>query len=165
MKYILLCLLLIGCTTVNTVEHMKDSDYKITGHLDKEDYDEIISIVKKHPNERINFYVSSGGGTSADLFECMDTMYKHGNVHWYALNRCDSACAVLALSTRHANGSYRLHSFYKHHHHHVEAAPQYNEKVLEKLRGYGYDTDRIHHMFNSVEELWDITLNDGRIEE
>jgi len=165
-RLLLLSCLLVGCATERLgVEHIKDRDYKITGHLDKDEYDEIIRIVKANPGQQINFYADSVGGTSADLFECMDTMYKHGMVHWYSLNHCDSACAVLALSTHHANGHYRLHSFYRHHHHHVEAAPNYNALVLERLGTYGYDTTKLHHMFHSVEELWDVTLTDGVIDE
>jgi hypothetical protein len=162
-SFIPLCLLLVGCAGLTSVQHVKESDYRITGKLDKNEYDEIISIVKKHPNENLNFYVSSIGGTSNDLFECMDTMYMHGHVNWYVLNQCDSACAILALSTKHAYGTYRLHSFYKHEDHHVYAAPDFNEKVMSKLRSYGYNTDKIHHMFNSVDVMWDITLKDGEI--
>ena len=162
--YILLIFSLAGCTTQQlNIEHIKDRDYKISGHLDRDEYDEIIRIVKAHPNEQINFYVSSVGGTSYDLFDCMDALYQHGMVHWYSLDRCDSACAVLALSTRHAHGHYRLHSFYRHHHHHAEAAPNFNALVLDRLDGYGYDTNKLHHMFHSPEVLWDITLDDGVI--
>ena len=163
--YILLACL-SGCATERLgVEHIQDRDYKVSGHLDRDEYDEIIRIVKSHPKEQINFYASSVGGTSHDLFDCMDALYQHGQVHWYSLDQCDSACAVLALSTRHANGHYRLHSFYRHYHHHIEAAPNYNALVLERLGSYGYDTARLHHMFHSVEELWDITLTDGVIVE
>lgn len=168
MKIIVLILLfcLTGCATDRLkVEHIQARDYKIQGHLDKDEYDEIIRIVKANPGQQINFYADSIGGTSVDLFECMDTMYNHGMVHWYSLNQCDSACAVLALSTRHAHGNYRLHSFYRHNHHHVEAAPNFNALVLERLGSYGYDKDKLHHMFHSVGELWDFTVNDGVIVE
>ena len=163
--YILLAFL-TGCATERLgVEHIKDRDYRVQGHLDRDEYDEIIRIVKSHPEQQINFYASSVGGTSHDLFDCMDALNQHGQVHWYSLDQCDSACAVLALSTRHANGSYRLHSFYRHRHHHAEAAPAYNAQILDRLGSYGYDVDRLHHMFHSVEELWDITLTDGVIVE
>ena len=165
-RLLLLSCLLVGCTTERLgVEHIQDRDYRVQGHLDRDEYDEIIRIVKLHPNQQINFYASSVGGTSHDLFDCMDALNQHGQVHWYSLDQCDSACAVLALSTHHANGHYRLHSFYRHHHHHVEAAPNYNALVLERLGSYGYDTAKLHHMFHSVEELWDVTLSDGVIVE
>ena len=158
---------LSGCATTErlSIEHVHGTDYRITGKLDQDEYDEIIRIVKAHPKEPITFYVSSGGGTSHDLFECMDALYQHGQVHWYSLDRCDSACAILALSTRHAHGNYRLHSFYRHKDHHKEPAPYYNNLVLDRLGKYGYDTDKLHHMFHSPEVLWDITLDDGVIVE
>lgn len=145
---------------------MSDTEYRITGKLDKNEYDEIIKIVQDNPGKRISFYVSSQGGTSVDLFEAMDAVYKHGQVHWYSLNHCDSACAVMALSTKHAHGEFRLHSFYKHYHHRVEASPEFNEKVLNKLGSYGYNTSRMYHMFHSVEELWPFMMyDDDMVEE
>jgi hypothetical protein len=162
MKHIfLLLLLLTACTaTVPAIQKIHDNEYKVVGKLDKKEYDEIIHIVKDNPSKTINFYVSSGGGTSDDLFEAMDAVYAHGHVHWYSLNHCDSACAVMALSTKHAHGAFRLHSFYKHNHHHIEASPEFNERILDKLGSYGYDQSRIHHMFHSVEELWSFYMND-----
>lgn len=164
---LLLSLIIAGCATTEqlSVEHLKGNDYRIVGHLDQDEYDEIIRIVRANWGKPVNFYVSSRGGTSHDLFECMDTLYAHGQVHWYVLDKCDSACAILALSTRHAHGTFKVHSFYKHHHHHVEAAPAYNELVLEKLGHYGYDVGYLSHMFHSVEELWDLRLEDGVIVE
>jgi len=161
MKLIFLFLVLTACAaTVPAIHKISDNEYKIIGRFDKDKYDQIIQIVKSNPNKTINFYVSSWGGNSDDLFEAMDTVYKHGHVHWYSLNQCDSACAVMALSTKHAHGEFRLHSFYKHHHHHVEASPDFNEKVLNKLGSYGYDQERLHHMFHSVEELWPFQMNE-----
>lgn len=169
MKYILQILtltMMVGCAPIEpSIKKINDTDYRITGKLYKLEYDEIIDIVQRHENQRINFYVSSHGGTSEDLFLAMDTVYRHGNVHWYALNDCSSACAVMALSTKHAHGTFRLHSFYSHHGHKVIPSPEYNELVLNKLRTYGYDTDRIHHMFHSVEELWPFVLNESEITE
>ena len=165
-RLLLLSCLLVGCATERLgVEHIKDRDYRVQGHLDRDEYDEIIRIVKAHPKEQINFYASSVGGTSHDLFDCMDALYQHGQVYWYSLDQCDSACAVLALSTHHANGHYRLHSFYRHHHHHIEAATGYNAQILDRLGSYWYDPAKLHHMFHSPEELWDITLTDGVIDE
>lgn len=158
---LILCLFLTACASPEPVIKKIDSlEYRITGKLDKEEYDEIIRIVKSNPNKKITFYVSSLGGTSADLFEAMDAVNKHGLVYWYSLDHCDSACAVLALSTRHAHGNFRLHSFYRHYHHRVEASPEFNEKVLNKLDSYGYDKNRLNHMFHSVEELWQFYMND-----
>ena len=163
---IVIFVLLIGCASnIPVVQQINDYDYKIVGKLDKPEYDEIISIVRTHPNELINFYVSSGGGTSADLMEAMDAVHNHGMVHWYTLNYCDSACGVMALSTGHASGGIRLHSFYTRHHNHIYPAPEYNIRILEKLGNYGYDTKYLNHMFYSVEELWDIRLDDGKIVE
>jgi hypothetical protein len=161
---VLICFMIIqGCATEIGVKHIRDRDYKVQGHLDRDEYDEIIRIVKTHPGQTVNFYASSRGGTSHDLFECMDTLYQHGQVYWYSLDRCDSACAILALSTKHASGHFRLHSFYRHHNHHAEAAPAYNHQILDHLGRYGYDTTKLDPMFHSVEELWDITLNDGKL--
>lgn len=161
MKLIFLLLFLTSCAaTVPAVQKMSDNEYKITGKLDKDEYDEIIQIVKSNPNKTISFYVSSNGGTSSDLFEAMDAVYAHGHVHWYSLNHCDSACAVMALSTKHAHGEFRLHSFYKHYHHHIEPAPDFNEKILNKLNSYGYDKNRLNHMFNSVYILWPFYMNE-----
>lgn len=150
----LICSLLTACATKPpVVRKVGDNDYNINGKFDKEKYDKIIEIVKDNPNRTLNFYVSSWGGTSDDLFEAMDAVYAHGRVHWYSLDHCDSACAVMALSTKHAHGNFRLHSFYKHNHHHVEASPDFNEKVLNKLGSYGYNQAKLRHMFNSVEKL------------
>lgn len=161
MKLIFLSLFLTACTaTVPAVHKIADNEYKIIGKLDKGKYDQIIQIVKANPNKVISFYVSSHGGTSDDLFEAMDAVYAHGHVHWYSLNQCDSACAVMALSTKHAHGEFRLHSFYRHNHHHVEASPEFNERVLSKLGSYGYDQSRLNHMFHSVEELWPFCMNE-----
>lgn len=167
MRLIFLLLLLTACTaTVPSIQKMNDTEYKITGKLDKDEYDQIIQIVKDSPNKTISFYVSSNGGTSADLFEAMDAVYKHGHVHWYSLNHCDSACAVMALSTKHAHGEFRLHSFYKHYHHRIEPAPDFNEKILDKLGSYGYDKSRLNHMFHSVNVLWPFMMyDDDMVEE
>lgn len=159
-------MLLTACTaTVPTVQQVGDAEYRIVGKLDKDDYDEIIQIVKSNPNKTVSFYVSSPGGTSSDLFEAMDAVYKHGNVYWYTLDHCDSACAVMALSTKHGYGLVRLHSFYKHHRHHAEASPEFNEKVLNKLSSYGYDKNRLRHMFDSVEKLCPILMYDDNFVE
>jgi hypothetical protein len=162
--FILMSFIIIqGCAIERLgVKHIRDRDYQVQGHLDRE-YDEIIRIVKSHPDQTINFYASSRGGTSHDLFDCMDALYQHGQVYWYSLDRCDSACAVLALSTKHAQGHFRLHSFYRHHNHHAEASPAYNHLILDHLGRYGYDTTKLDYMFHSVEELWDITLDDGKL--
>lgn len=158
----LLTVALLGCeATVPEITHLKDRDYKITGKLHKFEYDQIIDIVKRNPNARINFYVTSPGGTSDDLFEAMDTMFQHGDVHWYVLDDCSSACAVMALSTRHAHGELRLHSFYQRKQHKIIPAPDYNEKVLEHLKQYGYDVTSISYMFHSVEEMWPFTVDDN----
>jgi len=163
--FILMSFIIIqGCAIERLgVKHIRDRDYQVQGHLDRDEYDEIIRIVKSHPDQTINFYASSRGGTSHDLFDCMDALYQHGQVYWYSLDRCDSACAVLALSTKHAQGHFRLHSFYRHHNHHAEASPTYNHLILDHLGRYGYDTTKLDYMFHSVEELWDITLDDGKI--
>lgn len=161
---ILFCLTLAGCAEIEPeIKHVKDNDYKITGKLHKFEYDQIIDIVKTHPNARINFYVTSPGGTSEDLFEAMDAMYQHGDVHWYVLDDCSSACAVMALSTRHAHGKLRLHSFYQHKRNKVIPAPEYNEKVLEHLRQYGYDVNSISYMFGSVEKMWPFIVEGSEI--
>lgn len=161
MKLIFLLLFLTACAaTVPVVQKVSDNEYRITGKLDRAEYDEIIDIVHAHPGQVIRFYVDSAGGTSADLFEAMEAVHAHGQVHWYSLKHCDSACAVMALSTRHAHGEFRLHSFYKHHHHRVEPAPDFNEKILDKLGSYGYDKNRLNHMFHSVEELWPFYMNE-----
>jgi hypothetical protein len=161
----ILIVLLAGCANDPEIRHVKDNDYQITGKLHKLEYDQIIAIVKNNPDARINFYVTSHGGTSEDLFEAMDTVYQHGDVHWYVLDDCSSACAVLALSTRHANGELRLHSFYQRKYDKVIPAPEYNQQVLEHLKKYGYETARLNYMFHSVEELWPVTIDDGKIKE
>lgn len=166
MKLIFLFLFLTACAaTIPVVQQVNDYEYRISGKLNKDDYDKIIEIVKNNPNKRISFYVSSGGGTSSDLFEAMDAVYNHGNVYWYSLNHCDSACAIMALSTKHAYGLVRLHSFYKNHHHHAEASPEFNEKVLNKLASYGYDKNRLKPMFDSVEKLCPIIMYDDKFVE
>lgn len=159
-----LFVLLTACTTVEqqSVQKINETDYKIVGKFHKMEYDEIVSIVEHHVGQRINFYVTSHGGTSEDLFLAMDSVYRHGNVHWYALNDCSSACAVMALSTKHAHGEFRLHSFYKHRAHKVIPAPEYNLLVLDKLRSYGYETDNFSYMFNSVETMQPFTLEDDK---
>lgn len=160
----LLFLLLSACADVQpTVQKMTESDYRVVGKLHKLEYDEIATIVDHHQGQRINFYVSSKGGNSEDLFLAMDSVYRHGNVHWYTLNECDSACAIMALATKHAHGEIRIHSFYSHRGHKVIPAPEYNEVVLNKLHSYGYETENFSYMFNSVEELWPMTLDDGKI--
>lgn len=159
-------LILLGCATEPpTIAKLNEHDWRISGKLDKPEYDEIIRIVKSHPHEPINFYVSSGGGTSADLLDAMDAVHEHGLTHWWILNQCDSACGIMALSTGHAHGGIRLHSFYKHYHHKILPAPEYNQTLLKKLDTYGYDSHYLNHMFHSVEELWDLRLEDGKIVE
>ena len=159
---LLLSIGLMGCATPE-ITKLSEQDYKVVGKLHKEEYDEIITIVKQHPGQPLNFYVTSIGGTSEDLLDAMDTVHAHGLVNWYAVDYCDSACAIMALATHHAYGEFKLHSFYSRSHHQVLAAPTYNERILKKLNSYGYDTDRIHHMFDSVEHLWPIIIEDGKI--
>jgi|688.fasta_scaffold426779_2 hypothetical protein len=159
---LLLSISLMGCATPE-ITKLSEQDYKVVGKLHKEEYDEIITIVKQHPGQPLNFYVTSIGGTSEDLLDAMDTVHAHGLVNWYAVDYCDSACAIMALATHHAYGEFKLHSFYSRSHHQVLAAPTYNERILKKLNSYGYDTDRIHHMFDSVEHLWPIIIEDGKI--
>lgn len=161
-RILLVCLVLAGCATPPVVQQLNEHDYKITGKLDKPEYDEIIRIVHSHPQEPVNFYVNSGGGTSSDLLEAMDAVHDHGMVHWYTIH-CDSACGVMALSTGHAQGGIRLHSFYQRKYGHIRAAPEYNQRVLERLGRYGYDVNYLDHMFLTVEQLWDVHLEDGKI--
>lgn len=161
---ILSCAWLVGCaTTPSEITKVSEQTYKISGRLHQNEYDQIIDIVKQHQGQPLNFYVTSIGGNSADLIPAMDAVYQHGQVHWYVVEHCDSACAVMALATRHAHGQIKLHSFYSHRHHEVKAAPEYNERILDKLHSYGYNTDRIHHMFDSVEKLWTVNVIDGEI--
>ena len=163
---ILLTVCLQACSAdPPVITKINEHDWRISGKLDKPEYDEIISIVKSHPHEPVNFYVSSGGGTSADLLDAMDAVHNHGLTHWWILNQCDSACGIMALSTGHAHGGIRLHSFYRHQHHKLLPATEYNQTLLQKLGIYGYDVNYLNHMFHSVEELWDIHLEDGKIVE
>lgn len=155
---------LAGCASlepVPVVTTVDEHEYMILGKLHKDDYDMIKAIVERHPNERLNFHVNSIGGTSGDLLLAMDAVYHHGNVHWYVVEHCDSACAVMALSTRHAHGTVRLHSFYGHEHHRVYPATEYNRIILDRLESYGYERAEINYMFRSIEELWPVTLEDG----
>lgn len=161
---VFLCITLISCATISPeITKVSEQTYRIIGKLHQEEYDQIIDIVRQYPNQRLNFYVTSIGGTSADLIPAMDAVYKHGRVHWYVTEYCDSACAVMALATRHGHGEIKLHSFYAYHHHAAHAAPEYNERILDKLHSYGYDTARMHHMFDSVEQLWTLNVVDGEI--
>lgn len=160
---IILSALITGCASQHAITPLTDHDYKIDGKLIKTDYDQIKLIVDQHPHQRINFFVNSIGGTSGDLLIAMDAMYHHGDVHWYVQDHCDSACAIMALSTKHAQGTIRLHSFYSVHHHHVYAAPEFNKVIIDRLEEYGYPRNKIDYMFRSVEELWPINIEDGVI--
>jgi hypothetical protein len=163
-KLLFMILILSSCSTnLPVVEHTSTNDYKIVGKLDKQQYDEIIEIVRCNPGMRINFYVSSIGGTSNDLFLAMDSMNEHGNVHWYSVGYCESACAVMALSTKHAHGHFRLHSFYKKHGNHIEASPYFNGLVLQKLEVYGYDIHNIQHMFSDVYKMYPFVAEESVI--
>jgi len=160
---------LIGCTDnikpmSPAVQKIGDGEYRVIGKLHKEEYDTIISIVDSNKDKRLSFFVTSLGGTSDDLILSMDTVYNHGNVHWYSVDNCDSACAVMALSTKHAHGRFRLHSFFSRHHHTLHEAPQYNKIILDKLESYGYHRDELSYMFNTVNDLWLITVNDDKID-
>jgi len=160
---IILLVLLTACAEQPVITTLTDHDYKISGKLHKADYDQIKLIVEQHPGQRVNFFVNSIGGTSGDLLMTMDTMYHHGDVHWYVEDHCDSACAVMALATKHAQGTIRLHSFYSRHGHHVYPAPEFNQVILDHLETYGYSRNNIDYMFRSVEELWPINVEDGVI--
>jgi ATP-dependent protease ClpP protease subunit len=160
---IVLFALISGCASQHTITPLTDHDYKIDGKLYKDDYDQIKLIVDQHPHQRINFFVNSIGGTSGDLLIAMDAMYHHGDVHWYVQDHCDSACAIMALSTKHAQGTIRLHSFYSVHHHHIYTAPEFNQVIINRLEEYGYPRNKIDYMFRSVEELWPINIEDGVI--
>jgi hypothetical protein len=161
---ILLCVGLVGCATASpNVAEINQLSYRVTGKLHKDEYDRIIELVRANTNRQIDFYVTSYGGNSEHLIDAMDAVYQHGQVHWYAVDTCDSACAIMALATRHAHGEFKLHSFYSNHNHKVLAAPEYNERILARLKAYGYDTDRIHYMFDSVRVLWTVKIVDGEI--
>jgi hypothetical protein len=165
MKILLIILIfLTACSaSVPTVEKKAEHEFKISGKLDQYEYDKIIDIVKSNPNQTVIFYVTSYGGTSNHLFEAMDAVYNHGHIEWYSLYQCDSACAVMALSTKHAHGHFRLHSFFRHYNHKIEASPEFNDKVLNKLSNYGYDKKYLNHMFHSVEELWSFDVDENKI--
>jgi hypothetical protein len=160
---IVLSTLITGCASQHTITTLTDHDYKIDGKLVKTDYDQIKLIIDHHPGRRVNFFVNSIGGTSGDLLIAMDAMYHHGDVHWYVQDHCDSACAVMALSTKHAQGTIRLHSFYSRHNHHAYPAPEFNQVIIDRLEKYGYPRNKIDYMFRSVEELWPINVEDGVI--
>jgi len=162
---IILSALLTACAAQPVITTLTDHDYRINGRLHKADYDQIKIIVNQHTGQRVNFFVNSIGGTSSDLLMAMDAVYHHGDVHWYVQvqDHCDSACAVMALSTRHAQGTIRLHSFYSRHDHHVYPAPGFNQVILDHLETYGYARNNIDYMFQSVETLWPITVEDGVI--
>ncbi len=141
---IALSVLITGCASQHAITPLTDHDYKIDGKLIKTDYDQIKLIVDQHPGKRV-------------------AMYHHGDVHWYVQDHCDSACAIMALSTKHAQGTIRLHSFYSKHDHHVYAAPEFNQVIIDRLEKYGYPRNKIDYMFRSVEELWPINIEDGVI--
>jgi hypothetical protein len=163
-KLIAVALLLCGCAeTPSQIQKISEVEYKVTGKLHKAEYDEIINIVKHHPNEPVRFYVTSLGGTSEDLLLAMDAVHDHGMTHWYTVGQCDSACAVMALATHHAYGDIRLHSFYSRHHHEVQAAPGFNHILLDRLESYGYDRSVLGPLFRTVEDLCPITVLDGEI--
>lgn len=157
----ILCLV-AGCASIpEKLTKLNDNNYRIIGKLDKPEYDTIIEIVSTHPNEAVNFYVTSHGGTSHNLVAAMDAVYYHGNVNWYSVDRCDSACAVMALSSKHAHGEFRLHSF--HPPHSDREAPEFNRVILRRLELYGYQTKSIAFMFEHVNPLWEVTIVDGMI--
>jgi ATP-dependent protease ClpP protease subunit len=161
---VLLSVAFAGClTNPPAIEKIGEDEYKVVGKLHKSEYDEIISIVNQHPHQHINFYVTSYGGTSEDLLPAMDAVHNHGMTHWYTVDQCDSACAVMALATNHANGTLKLHSFYSRHHHEVQAAPGYNHIILDRLESYGYDRTKLTPMFRSVDRMCPITVLDGKI--
>ena len=160
---IILSALLTACAEQPVITTLTNHDYKVSGKLHKADYDQIKHIVEQHPGERVNFFVNSIGGTSGDLLLAMDAVYHHGDVHWYVEDYCESACAVMALSTKHAQGTIRLHSFYSRHNHHVYPAPEFNQIIIDHLEKYGYSRNNIDYMFQSVETLWPITVEDGVI--
>jgi hypothetical protein len=161
---IIIFILLLGCVTnIPEIQKINENSYKITGKLHKNEYDEIISIVKLSQGKPIFFYVNSLGGTSEDLLEAMDAVYEHGNVYWYSVEKCDSACAIMGLATKHAYGDFRLHSFYSNHHHQIHAAPEFNAVIFKKLSSYGYNIDDISYMFDSVDVLWKVKIIDNNI--
>lgn len=159
---ILVLCLIAGCASVpEKLTRLNENNYRIIGKLDKPEYDRIIDIVADHPDEPINFYVTSHGGTSHDLIMAMDAVYYHGAVNWYSVDRCDSACAVMALSSKHAHGEFRLHSF--HPPNSNREAPEFNRVILKRLELYGYPISDIGFMFAKVNPLWEITVIDGMI--
>lgn len=165
-KSLLIGLLLIigGCASVpDQLSDLGNNSYRFVGKFSKYEYDQIIDIVNQKPGQSLYFYVTSHGGNSDDLLLAMDAIYHHGHVHWYSVERCDSACAVLALASKHAYGEFRLHSFYSTHHHKPHAAPEFNRVILDKLESYGYEIVNIEYMFKKVNTLWAVTIEDGQI--
>ena len=165
---LILAVLLTGCVENTAHEHVSvhqvtDHNYEFIGHLYSSDYDNILLILEHNPNQQLNFYVTSDGGTSRHLLTVMDALYSHGKVNWYVVDHCDSACAILALSTKHATGKVNLHSFYAEHHHVIHIAPQFNHLILAKLETYGYDTLKLEPMFTTVKKMWPVVLEDGVI--
>jgi hypothetical protein len=166
MKMIWIVLLLTACSSAPpAVQQVGDRQYTVVGRLDKMEYDSIIDIINHNPGLPITFYATSHGGSSAHLFDAMEAVHKHGQVHWYSLNYCESACAIMALSTRHAHGDFKIHSFYRKNHNHLELASDFNEKVLGMLGSYGYDCNRLNHMFSSAEVLWNVHMEDEVLSE
>lgn len=153
-----------GCaTSPEKLTSLTANSYRIVGKFSKTEYDKLIDIVNQHQGEPLAFYVTSHGGNSDDLILAMDALYQHGNVQWNSVGRCDSACAVLALSSKHAYGDIRLHSFYSFYHHKPYAAPEFNRVILDKLESYGYKIKDIGYMFDRVDTLWEVTVVDGHI--
>jgi ATP-dependent protease ClpP protease subunit len=166
-QIIVATIILSGCTFTRpehvSIEQTSDSEYRFNGHLYATDYDNILSILAQHPGQELSFYITSDGGTSNHLIPLMDALYNHGKANWYVVDYCNSACAILALSTRHANGKLNLHSFYAVHHHSILMAHQFNQQVLDKLKIYGYNTEKLKPMFTTVKKMWTVTIKDGVI--
>ncbi len=152
----LLLLALISCAGSNqyyaTPKLIYENSYELRGRIDEKTYIAIVENLKTHPKQHVKYLVNSSGGYVAGILEAMDAIHQHGQVEWEVLpgNICQSACALLAMSSKKINGNLDFHSVYSRYREDKYMMLGNNEEIKNKLMSFGYPENLIFSLFDSI---------------
>jgi len=163
----LLLFLIPGCSS--TAGHVKTSNepnfYYISGEINANTFDSIIKILKANHNKQITFVANSSGGWITGINDAMDSIREHGDVNWLVPRGsiCNSACALLAISSNRIDGELGFHSLFATYKGHRYMMYGDNAKLVDKMISYGYPRELVEKLLNSVNIFYRLSFKEGKL--
>lgn len=175
MRVLVVLLLLICNTSFSKVIVLRDftldgpiiqgnnANILLSGTFDDSSYNDLYKVLNKYSNYNIIIHANSNGGMFKDsnsIVNIMDLIHKH-NVTWIVgkKSRCYSMCAIAGISAKNVSGVLYFHGVHNDIHYnnslnrvvHKEINIEANEKVLNKLQKYGYNSFDFKDILNKTE--------------